>query len=96
MDDLERRNGLYYKTNTGVMEHLEEFFGEFLSTTCYFADIGCDFSNPLSRLFTGNITGITQGTIRYGEKKGPWVYYYDTGQLESKATFKDGEVIAED
>jgi antitoxin component YwqK of YwqJK toxin-antitoxin module len=60
MDDLVKRDGLYYKEFTDVP-------------------------------FTGKITGKKQGTIRNGEKEGPWVRYWYNGQLLSKGTYKDGE-----
>ena len=43
--------------------------------------------------FTGNLTGKTQGTIKNGNKVGPWVRYHDNGQLKEKGTFKDGEKV---
>ena len=43
--------------------------------------------------FTGKITGNTQGTFRHGKKHGPWVIYYDNGQLSSKGTYKDGKEV---
>jgi hypothetical protein len=43
--------------------------------------------------FTGKITGKkTQGTIRNGKKDGPWVSYYDNGQLWFKGVYKDGKM----
>ena len=59
-DDLEERDGLYYKKFTKVP-------------------------------FTGKIMGKTQGAYRNGKRHGPWVSYYDNGQLWSKGTFKDGK-----
>ena len=41
--------------------------------------------------FTGNITGKSQGTIRNGKRDGPWVIYWDNGQLSNKGIYKDGE-----
>ena len=43
--------------------------------------------------FTGNITGITQGTFKNGKKEGPRISYYDDGQLFSKGTYKDDEFV---
>ena len=41
--------------------------------------------------FTGDITEKTlQGTFRNGKKDGPWVQYYENGQLWEKGTYKDG------
>ena len=41
--------------------------------------------------FTGKITGEWQGAFRNGKREGPWVYYYDNGQLGTKGTLKDGK-----
>ena len=41
--------------------------------------------------FSGKITGNTQGSFRNGKKHGPWVEYYENGQLLSKGTYKDGK-----
>ena len=40
--------------------------------------------------FTGKVTGNTQGTFRNGKEHGPWVRYFDNGQLMDKGTFKNG------
>jgi hypothetical protein len=39
--------------------------------------------------FTGKVTGKSQGSFRNGKKHGPWVSYYDNGQLWSKGTYKN-------
>jgi hypothetical protein len=41
--------------------------------------------------FTGKVTGNTQGSFKDGKKHGPWVYYYDNGQLMWKGTYKVGK-----
>ena len=41
--------------------------------------------------FTGKVTGKSQGSFKNGKWDGPWVSYYDNGQLWSKGTFKDGK-----
>jgi len=41
--------------------------------------------------FTGKTTGKRQGLMKDGKKVGPWVFYHDNGQLQSKETFKDGK-----
>ena len=41
--------------------------------------------------FSGKTTGNTQGTFRHGKKHGPWVRYWDNGQLSQKGTYKDGK-----
>ena len=39
--------------------------------------------------FTGKIAGKKQGSFRNGKKHGPWVSYWDNGQLHAKGTMKD-------
>ena len=51
---------------------------------------GLYYKNFTDVPFTGNLTGKTQGTIRNGTEEGPWIYYYDNGQLSRKGTYKDG------
>jgi hypothetical protein len=41
--------------------------------------------------FTGKVTGETQETFKDGKRNGPWVRYWDNGQLSSKGTYKDGK-----
>jgi antitoxin component YwqK of YwqJK toxin-antitoxin module len=41
--------------------------------------------------FTGKVIGEHQGTMRNGEKEGPWVSYHDNGQLSWKGTYQDGK-----
>jgi len=41
--------------------------------------------------FTGEVTGLEQGAFKDGKREGPWVFYYDNGQLESEGTYKDGK-----
>jgi len=60
MDDLVKREGLFYKKFTDVP-------------------------------FTGEVTGRHQGSYKNGKKDGPWVSYWDNGQLDSKGTYKDGK-----
>ena len=38
--------------------------------------------------FTGK---VTEGTFKDGLPVGPWVIYYDNGQLSSKGTYKKGK-----
>ena len=42
--------------------------------------------------FTGTSTGKEQGKIKRGKEEGPWVRYYDNGQLRGKLTYKDGKL----
>jgi hypothetical protein len=41
--------------------------------------------------FTGKVTGKTQGSFRNGKKDGPWIRYWDNGQLSYQGTYKDGK-----
>ena len=41
--------------------------------------------------FTGTVTGIVQGKIKNGQIEGPWVTYWENGQLSQKITYKDGK-----
>ena len=43
--------------------------------------------------FTGKTKGKTQATFKNGKKNGPWVSYYDNGQLISKGTYKNGRWV---
>jgi antitoxin component YwqK of YwqJK toxin-antitoxin module len=52
---------------------------------------GLYYKNFTDVPFTGNITGKTQGTIRNGKEEGPWIHYWDNGQLSWKGTYKDGK-----
>ena len=60
-DDLEERDGLYYKKFTEVP-------------------------------FTGKTTGKIQGSFKNGKTHGPWVFYYENGQLYYKGIYKDGKM----
>ena len=40
--------------------------------------------------FSGKVTGIEQGTFKNGKKEGPWVNYWDNGQLRLKGDYKNG------
>ena len=39
--------------------------------------------------FTGKVTGQEQGTFKNGKKEGPWVDYWENGQLEMKGDYRD-------
>ena len=41
--------------------------------------------------FTGNITGIEQGSFKNGKMEGVWVRYFDNGQLWDKGNWKNGK-----
>ena len=42
--------------------------------------------------FTGELSGIVNGTVKNGKKNGQWLSYWSNGQLRSKGIFKDGIV----
>ena len=41
--------------------------------------------------FTGEVTGEIKSSFRNGKRDGPWVTYFDTGQLKVKGTYKEGK-----
>jgi hypothetical protein len=41
--------------------------------------------------FTGRVTGKTQGSLKNGKWDGPWVNYFDHGQISYKGNYKDGK-----
>ena len=41
--------------------------------------------------FSGTVTGSQQGKLKNGKWDGPWVSYWENGQLWDKGTFMDGE-----
>jgi len=42
--------------------------------------------------FSGEVTdGNRRGKLKAGKEEGPWVTYYDNGQLMYKETYKDGK-----
>ena len=45
--------------------------------------------------FTGKLTGYQQGSFKNGERDGPWVGYYENGQLWYKGNFKNGKRISD-
>ena len=40
--------------------------------------------------FTGEVTGLRQGSIADGKRSGPWVGYHYNGRLEYKGSFING------
>ena len=42
--------------------------------------------------FTGKTTGKIQGSFKNGKTHGPWVFYYENGQLYYKGIYKDGKM----
>ena len=41
--------------------------------------------------FTGKTTGPIQGSFKDGVAEGPWVNYYDNGQLQRKGDYKNSK-----
>ena len=41
--------------------------------------------------FSGKVTGGGQGEIKNGKREGPWVSYFENGQLWDKGDYKNGE-----
>ena len=40
--------------------------------------------------FTGKTEGKEQGSLKNGKNEGPWMAYWDNGQLMAKGDYKDG------
>lgn len=60
LDDLVKRDGLYYEKFTDVP-------------------------------FSGEIDeGLGRGELKDGKREGPWVNYYDDGQLDNKGVYENG------
>ena len=47
-------------------------------------------SSPSLVPFSGKVIGEHQGTMRNGKREGPWIQYWDNGQLRLKGIYKDG------
>ena len=41
--------------------------------------------------FTGETEGLDQGRFKNGKREGPWVEYYDNGQLSSRTEWRNGK-----
>jgi antitoxin component YwqK of YwqJK toxin-antitoxin module len=41
--------------------------------------------------FTGKTSGKEQGSFKNGKKEGPWVIYWDNGQLWKKGNYRNGK-----
>ena len=41
--------------------------------------------------FSGTVTGKQQGSFRNGKRHGPWVGYWNNGQLKYKGDYKNGK-----
>jgi hypothetical protein len=87
-------------------QSLNDWVGKGKGILCETTGMGCpesvDFKDLVERdglyfkkrtdvPFTGKTTGDQQGTFKDGKKHGPWVSYYDNGQLLTKQTYKDGK-----
>ena len=52
---------------------------------------GTYYKNFTDVPFTGTTTGREQATFKNGKYDGPWVSYYENGQLSYKGDYKNGE-----
>ena len=62
--------------------------------TTWWKETGLSYKKFTDVPFTGEVTGETQGlfgSFKDGKKDGPWVVYWDNGQLMSKGTYRDGK-----
>jgi hypothetical protein len=86
MDDLVKREGIYYKKFTEV-----PFTGK---TTGQQQGI---FKNGLLEgpwvQYYDNGQLLVKGNYKNGKEEGPWFYYWDDGQLSRKVTYKNGEKV---
>ena len=39
--------------------------------------------------FTGEVTGTKKGALIEGKQEGPWISYYDNGQLQRQGSYKN-------
>ena len=53
-------------------------------------------SSPSLVLFSGKVTGEHQGNMKNGKREGPWIQYWDNGQIRLKGIYKDGEKVGDD
>ena len=45
--------------------------------------------------FTGNVTGLKQGSLKDGKRIDKWLEYHENGLLKSKKNYKDGQLDGE-
>ena len=68
-----------------------------LGETVKFEDLivreGLHYKKSSQVPFTGEVTGKKQGKFKNGMREGPWVEYYDNGQLDFKGTYKNGKKV---
>ena len=84
MDDLVKRNDVYFKKFTDVPftgNVTGKYQGSFKNGK---------MDGPWVR-YHDNGQFRTKGTFKDGKKDGPWVKYHKNGQLSWKGTFKDGK-----
>ena len=84
MDDLVKRDGLYYKEFTDV-----PFTGKTTGATQGTIRNGKREGIWVEYHDNGQLR--SKGTLKDGKWDGPWVQYHDNGQLRSKGTYKGGE-----
>ena len=85
MDDLVKRDGLYYKKFSTV-----PFTGKTTGKTQGSFRNGKKHGPWVSYHDNGQV--FSQGTYKNDKEDGPWVVYYKNGQLLSKGTLKDGKM----
>ena len=83
MDDLVKRDGIYYKKDTDV-----PFTGKITGRKQGSFKDG-KMEGPWV-YYRKNGQLFSKGTYKDGKKDGPYVDYYAIGQLASKGTYKDG------
>ena len=84
MDDLVKREGLYYEKFTDV-----PYTGKVTGS-----EQGAFKSGKREGYWVHNdLDGLlfTKGTYENGKEKGAWVYYWDNGQLWHKGEYKKGK-----
>ena len=84
MDDLVKRDGLYYKEFTDV-----PFTGKTTGATQGTIRNGKREGIWVEYHDNGQLR--SKGTLKDGKWDGPWVLYYENGQLWFKGTYKDGK-----
>jgi len=84
MDDLVKRDGLYYKEFTDV-----PFTGKTTGATQGTIRNGKREGIWVEYHDNGQLR--SKGTLKDGKWDGPWAQYHDNGQLRSKGTYKGGE-----
>jgi len=86
MDDLVKRDGIYYKKFTDV-----PFTGNITGTKQGKIKNGKKEGPWVFYRDNGQLGA--KGSYTHGKNVGAWAYYNDKGQLWTKLTFKDGKVV---